>query len=463
MTNRQTSRLLIGLLSLFIVAFLACPPPEPPPDDDVEVVVDTTFHGMWHFYHAYLADCANERYVDGESNALSVLTDTATNRITRAIQDTAMTNTFGTEELVWGPVLAVDKVDSDDSDEYVSENLLYCLRLVDDGGVTYSVGIAGTNAVSSYDWLDEDIAIQDTVAWSAGGGISQASSTGLNKLLGLRDNGVGIDSFLRNAVRTSADPIQVAVAGHSLGGALTQVLSSYLQQELDGVKAGTPVTAWVYAGPTAGTATFANALVNQLTGYFAYNNTRDVVPHAWTTDTLKQLCSIYTNLSICDTAIQSSLLVNGLVRFLIGRSENVPYTAPPGKITYFTGEPLLMSDTTGCGAFYSELSEAWTYSDLGDVYSNLNTLSAQCQGPSTISEEDFYQFAYFLAELGEQHVTAYYDYFLTGSPVYDRLSLYVQGEGGDYIKWDGAIALGNIIAAANSYLSSNNITSCNCD
>lgn len=423
--------------------------------------LDVSMIDAWHFYHAWLADCANDRQVGYKDTAHKVLTDTARNRINRAVLDPAIVAAFPGEELVWGPVLAVDDVGDKD---YVAENLLYCLKhtLPNSTDVIYSIGIAGTDAVSTFDWLSEDLAVQDSVSWGPGGHISKAAYKGFQKLIGFQDNGVDLLTFLKNNI-PSNQRMWVTVTGHSLGGALTQVLASHLEKELRAIAPGMGVDAYVFAGPTAGNQEFADSLVKQLYVYSAFNNTRDAVPHAWNTDTLKQVCNLYTGLNICDKTINNSLLVDGLVTYLVDISKSMRYTAPAGAVTYFTGVPYQPTGSSGCTDLEKAIHKAWKDSDTGDVYENLNAISSQCGGSSTIDSLQFKQFAYFLTEMGMQHTEAYYKYFLSPFPAVEaNLKQYVAGESGTDIEWDSADALGSILGKADAYLQKNNITTCNC-
>ncbi len=104
--------------------------------------------------------------------------------------------------------------------------------------------------------------------------------------------GTDLVEFLRAAVRSSEDPIEVAVTGHSKGGALSSTLALWLAQRQGtrGVRrrhrwdteGKAVVSCWSFAGPTAGNSEFAE-MSNEFIGdrCHRFSNRLDLVPHAW--------------------------------------------------------------------------------------------------------------------------------------------------------------------------------------
>ncbi|MDR3516486.1 MAG: hypothetical protein P4M00_11750 [Azospirillaceae bacterium] len=228
---------------------------------------------------------------------------------------------------------------------------------------TYVVAIAGTGAMSSFDWNDEDgdkntspagHAITTVVSWSlfvAGPNtnastptkgepyISLGTATGVYELLQMKDPTTKntLVQFLK-----SASPDVLIVTGHSLGGALSATLGFYLI-ESNALPSGT--TTYVY--PTAGASPgndifseqFSTALPQATPGtafYQVWNtdvwNTHDVVPQAWSTGpadsasrTLNNIGGIYEN----DPALKD---IGQLVASATSWSNNasVTYTPLPG-------------------------------------------------------------------------------------------------------------------------------------
>jgi hypothetical protein len=104
--------------------------------------------------------------------------------------------------------------------------------------------------------------------------------------------GADLTHFLRAAVAEESSGVEVAVAGHSKGGALSSTLALWLAQTqgAEGVRvvhqwdrdSRATVSCWSYAGPTAGNAAFA-ALSDTMLGdrCHRFSNRLDMVPHAW--------------------------------------------------------------------------------------------------------------------------------------------------------------------------------------
>jgi hypothetical protein len=137
------------------------------------------------------------------------------------------------------------------------------------------------------DWLKQDLEVFKLKDWSYGGApagvkIAQGTRSGLESLIGLRDDaGRTLVEFLGDAPEPG-HALPTAVIGHSLGGALASVLAPYLHQRFapgQNVLDYWPVT---FAGPTAGNTAFATWLEQSFAASAGrYFNTLDVVPHAW--------------------------------------------------------------------------------------------------------------------------------------------------------------------------------------
>jgi|GEM_PF-4994164 len=370
--------------------------------------IDFVFEAQKHYYYAYLAYCVNaEKYRDvtgGASGAQAHIQQIAQERIKGANTNKALQAAFGKDTLVWGPFLAVN--DQGDA-SYVSENLLYCIKKV--GAPEYYVGIAGTNMMSPYDWFVEDLQTNEQVDWLVDGKISKGAQIGFNILNGFMDTDTGLTlvEFLKQEVDKSP-AATISVAGHSLGGALTQVYASYLNETLSGAN----VQAWVYAGPSAGDKTFADSLNAQLDAYHAYNNKYDMIPHAWEKDKLEELCTLYNGMDVCGTTLASNLTLNAIVKYFLDESEEGNYQTPGTPDTFSIGQ--LKMTTGACDSLKKDIHKIWKYGDFNDVYKYLNDINKSCTNGSKISEPAFYQFFYQASEMGGQHTTAYFNYFFQG-------------------------------------------------
>jgi len=104
--------------------------------------------------------------------------------------------------------------------------------------------------------------------------------------------GSDLTHFLRAAMESEDEDVEVVVTGHSKGGALSSTLALWLAQTqgTEGIRpllqwdrAGqAAVSCWSFAGPTAGNAEFA-ALSDSIIGDRCHriSNRLDMVPHAW--------------------------------------------------------------------------------------------------------------------------------------------------------------------------------------
>ncbi|MFK7746933.1 MAG: hypothetical protein AB8B65_00950 [Kordia sp.] len=170
------------------------------------------------------------------------------------------------------------------------------------------IAIAGTNVNSPYGWLVEDFSVHKTVSWELvtgipnSGNISTGTHIGLNILLNMtnkEDNSVvtALKNFLQN--NASLQNVQIAVAGHSLGGALSPTLALYLADTKNNWDPAnkTSIGAFPTAGPTPGDEGFASYYEKQISTnniyYLSQHNAIDVVPHAWEKGDLEKIPTIY--------------------------------------------------------------------------------------------------------------------------------------------------------------------------
>ncbi len=380
--------------------------PETTASEEKDAPKDMSFEAMKHYYHAYLAYCVDAEVVrdkkKGPTAAVEHFLGLANDRIAYAIKNI---DTFGIDSLVWGPALIVD---NQGDGLYTPENVMYCLKKVNSD--EYYIGIAGTNMLSPFDWFTEDLLVDQQEEWLAGGKIAKGSMIAFNKINSLMDTKTGytLVEFLEEKV-TQNPNVTISVAGHSLGGALTQVYSSYLTYRFK--DPATEIQAWPYAGPSAGDTAFASILIDSLDAYHAYNNSLDMVPHAWQADSLQVLCGLYNGLNICDKTLEENVPFNGVVRYLIDISKAGEYKIP-GTPFEFHGAPITV-DGKGCQSIKKNMDRAWNYHT--DVRKYINEIAKKCSGGQKIKWPEFEQFFYHGAEMAGQHTIAYFDYFFGGS------------------------------------------------
>ena len=319
------------------------------------------------------------------------------------------------------------------------------------------MGIAGTNFISPYDWFSEDLNVQGPgVPWRpTGGRISEGSHQGLVNISQLTDrkSGKTLDAFLSDEIK-GKDNIEISVSGHSLGGALTQVYSSFLKNEFK-AETGTNVSAWVYAGPTAGDKDFATGLVAQLgdTNYHAFNNTLDMIPHAWEEETLNELCTLYNGIQFCGSPLEENMILNGMVGYFKSISNGIDFTIP-GKPNTFTGNVDLPSSCLGIdGAILSAIAD-------GDIRDRLKSIYKNCTGNELPSYDIIRYFFYHADVMGKEHTSAYFNNFFGDLEcVPEAINLYIATPDQFFMDaWEAVDILEPFI----KMVAEGNISDCNC-
>jgi hypothetical protein len=227
---------------------------------------------------------------------------------------------IGTWSTVWGPVV----FESEPGSTSYADNVMYVAANADKS--VYLVGIAGTSPNSKYDIDQEDLAVQDTVAWNAAfpglqpysqpSGLnpylSVGTALGVNNLLGMVDTLQGTNqtllAFLQSLPSSTIGKKSTLIfAGHSLAGALSPPLAlGFFNPNGGKLSLSSWENVYVYptAGPTPGNADFGAYLSSVFPPtapgskpYQVWNsnimNTIDVVPHAWEISMLDMITTLY--------------------------------------------------------------------------------------------------------------------------------------------------------------------------
>ncbi|KAB8154939.1 hypothetical protein EZY14_003400 [Kordia sp. TARA_039_SRF] len=227
------------------------------------------------------------------------------NYVTKVAHDvlTETSAIIGDWKAIWGPIVYANNATSQSVHADNTMGMYY-----NEAENTIVIAIAGTNINSPYGWLVEDFSVHKTVSWElvtgvpSSGNISTGTHTGLNILLNMTDKATetlvtALKNFVSN--QTSTEKIQIAVAGHSLGGALSPTLAMYLvdtKSEWDAANK-TTIGAFPTAGPTPGDEGFASYYEKQIKAkniyYLSQHNALDIVPHAWEKGDLAKIPTIY--------------------------------------------------------------------------------------------------------------------------------------------------------------------------
>lgn len=352
-----------------------------------------------------------------------------------------------TESIKWGPVSVAGKAKTIELDLELSvtDNLVYIFKGQQSSLSTkplYVVAVAGTNPASYDGWYDEDFKPDQMVAWpvvnqgkgcdpatnpytadSGKGGVAVGFCNGLNIIWGMKDPNTqkSIADFLTDEINSTNADIEIAVAGHSLGGALAPMLALALKEQFSD-KANVTVSTYPTAGPTPGDDKFADYLTQTLgaDNYISVINSYDVVPKGYAN--LNNLCNIYNdgNFAIQDCSqqtgpIPSNAPIAGLVTYILNLPAGNVYARSQPDTTFNdkrlnmsgitcyalnnTIVPDVMADSTVSSALTS-LGQAWyTHKNMG-VY--------------TLNTADVLGLFTFLMEAGYQHTKAYLEHFFGG-------------------------------------------------
>ncbi|GEM_PF-1587476 len=386
--------------------------------------------------------------VDGRDirteDTVEKLVDDASVQINAAFSK--LSHDIGHWKLVWGPAIYVS---FDRITPYVADNVIYIAREMDasgNPGPNYFIGIAGTNPISWYGWLNEDFAVKATYPWSGrpdNGYIAKGTETGLQNLLNLKagmENPKTLMDFLNDEI--DHQKVTISFGGHSLGGTLAPVLALYLiEKKKDWKGENVSFRVRAYAGATPGDKTFANhfrkAIVNNKVDFGAYNNVLDIVPKAWNRlDATPGLFASLHPFCICQykrnnkhytvmgviNKNQDNQLINGLMKWAKTISGQTDYT-PLGSVHNFPKNPYSSGiDLDNCRNPRREgtccrmhrfvdllLAESRIEKTIGY---NLRQIYGIMGGVGNLKGHTLVTFLDFMAEAGHQHTRAYLDYLL---------------------------------------------------
>lgn len=285
-------------------------------------------------------------------------TDSATfDAISQALKNAKQA--IGPWNIVWGPAVAQVLGNTPAINTmYVAQNAKAPSQ--------YTIAIAGTNFKSVIDSLVEDNFVEWQVPWVydpfllGNAQISLGTAVGLSILQNMTPSSKvpGSGSTLAQFLATiTKNPVQITTVGHSLGGALAPAAAVWLADtqgfsDWDRNRNAT-LSCLATAGPTAGNGLFAlHSGVKLGSRLVPYYNTLDVVPHAWQGSMLAQITSLYEP-NISPLAL-SMLPVDGLVLVLSLLTQSGNYTTLPG-LTPLSGTFTSVNGNTEFDMFLAEL------------------------------------------------------------------------------------------------------------
>jgi hypothetical protein len=175
----------------------------------------------------------------------------------------------------------------------------YAFVAVDPSGDKYALGIRGSlppqDVFDNWDafanWILEDLDVVTQQSWPYAGTsnalISSGAFTAFTNIQEMKDTlGSGLsvtDYLLANATGTGR---QLFITGHSLGGNIANVYTSYFVSTLTQQGSSSDVSLYTFAAPAPGNADFATDLDAKLPTAWHYQNANDIVPNFPVADTI---------------------------------------------------------------------------------------------------------------------------------------------------------------------------------
>lgn len=350
---------------------------------------------------------------------------------------------IGTWTPVWGPVTYTDDPTTN-PDSCVSDNTMMLVKGNDPdhpSHTMYVLAIAGTIGASAFDWGEEDFVLDTMARWPSVNGqpfnvgyflnpaiddsaavtntapyISLGMDSGLNVLFNKMQDASNrtLMQYLQTVVGADTSSFELAVAGHSLGGALSPCVALALQENLPTwkPKGSCTVTCYATAGQSPGNAQFAN-LFNTTMGQHFYGqyNQYDVVPHAFDSTGMSQMASLYYNINdSVYPALQEQCAISGLMGCVAGQLDSFNYTSlyTPAKsfdsYVSYNGDSIAAIYTAAINS-YNNLTFLEKFTIAGFISNQGCNSSPDSIGPA------YARTNCYLAMLLQQHFVAYINHY----------------------------------------------------
>jgi hypothetical protein len=297
-------------------------------------------------------------------------------------------------ELAWGPVV----YQAPRSD--VAENVMYVVRNTKQPS-RYTIGIAGTNFASPFDFLIEDSLVGATAPWIEGkpraGRIALGTSIGLHILRNLEavpsipahaKTPLTLRQYLEQQLGTKKG--NVSVTGHSLGGALSPVVGLWLFDHTATDWPNATIDVYAFAPPTPGDATFARYYARRLGSRTTRVwNRIDAVPYAWQQQEppqLSQIPGLFQNLPP-NGKVGAIRPIKDFVTVLEYISRKTPYTqvdtAPGFSVSTY-------ADVSACKSDFTRYLVQAVYQHVdayGDYYKVPTRTTLSCDNADALADE----------------------------------------------------------------------------
>lgn len=376
-------------------------------------------------------------YVDSTSiSPNTILQPLADSSMNAVLTDSATISCIGNWQIVWGPCIYSDFL----TEGYIAADLTMVLLKGTDPddslNTMYVLSISGTNNVSAYDWLYIDLkatsmfpwpqpiqgqnnqsafsnassssySTTDTTVTNSGNYISTGMALGMKDLL-ITMTGAGgktLIEYLRTNV-TNDSTAELAVTGHSMGGALAPCVALSLkdnQSYWDSAGIFT-ITAYPFAGPSPGNANFAGYFSTTIgaENFHGWYNTNDAAPCVFNTATMNAISSMYNDVAGFP---QQQCLATGIFSCMAQQLNGFNYTSLYGPGNAFTAQDSLPAgaDTTFAG-IYNRMSS--TDQNMVDTF-----IGNFPQCDSIVPDSVIANFGCFGSLVIQQHFDAYRNNF----------------------------------------------------
>lgn len=386
---------------------------------------------------------------EGRYGSVTDLQKAANTGVNRVLSNDSIIDLVGTWTPVWGPVTYTKNTDANDS--CVSDNTMMLLRGFDPENpidTMYVLSIAGTVSSSAYDWLIEDLDLNYMYPWpkkvngkpnvakfgsflgptddsyvtNRGQYISNGLRQGLNVLFNtMKDSsGTTLIDFMEGSFGSSQEALEIAVTGHSLGGALSPCVALSLSdnQSYWNPSGSYNITCYPTAGFSPGNPLFAQYFAQELGNDFhGSSNSLDVAINVYETSTLLNVSNLYdTLLSEC-APLQNQEFMKELLNCFSERISRFNYTSLYPDSTAFTS--IVPISCTDLDTMYSMLRHSYDSLNTAesDIISHFNKAASKF---GLIPSDSLYAATgCFGAMAIQQHVNAYIGHF--GVELFDAI------------------------------------------
>lgn len=376
----------------------------------------------------------------GRWGSPSALQQQATAAVSNVLNDSVTKHLIGTWTPVWGPVtFTKDSVSHPDT--CISDNTMVLLKGNDPDNpakTMYVLSMAGTVTASVFDWIGENLVLDSMEQWPAvvtgqsntgsfsapqvtgsdsvtntGNYISQGIGTGLNILFNImRDGSKGtLMEFLKANIGNSADSFELAVAGHSLGGALSPCVALSLMdnQSYWNPSGNSRITCYATAGFTPGNKNFASYFSGRIGSNFHGGcNNYDVAIHMYQDSTMNMVGNLYASQA---PSLSNECFMSALISCMQSQLSPFQYTTlysvrdTFNQLMTMNFDSLYIADSTG---YYS--LPFLTQFGFSSASNKMNCIPPTTQGMNAYAEL-YGRTMCFAAMTLQEHFNAYVEHY----------------------------------------------------